>query len=153
MESTQIIADIYQSSEITEVLSKVNPEHIRDDLRQHIFLELLEKPDAFIVDLNKRGKLKCFIVKMIYNTSRFTKSRFAKERGKEVMVDQLPDIIEEVEEEIVIPIDKIKEYDGGLLQLYAEFGTYQRVSTLTGIPVTSVFNTIKKAKRNIKRLI
>ena len=153
MESTQIIANIYQSSEITEVLSKVNPEHIRDDLRQHIFLELLEKPGDFIIDLNTRGKLKSFIVKMIYNTSRFTKSRFAKERGRELMVEELPDLIDEVQEDITVPIDRLNWYDAEILKLYAHHGTYSKVSEATKIPRISIFNTVRKARKEIKKLI
>ena len=174
MNKNTLITEIYTSKEIGEVISKIHPESIRDDLKQHVFLELFEHSEDFILDLHNRGKLKSFIVKMMFNTSRFTKSKFSKEMGKEISFGNFEEINEKVcqqsafeitrgvsdlrtkddeFEEMNCALSKIYWYKAEILKLYSELGTYKKVSLTTGIPVASVFATVNQARKEIKQLI
>lgn len=90
----ELLMKIYDSKEIGEVIGRINPEHLRDDLKQHVFLQLLEKPDEFIIGLETGGKLKNYIVKMICQMVHFKKDKFyfvqghdSKGNQREIYVD------------------------------------------------------------------
>jgi DNA-directed RNA polymerase specialized sigma24 family protein len=174
MTASSLLTDIYQSKEIEDVITKIQPENIRDDLKQHVFLQLFEQKEAFIHDLNSRGKLKAYIVKMLYNTARFSRTKFSKEMGKEVSFGDIGEVSERLcqqsafeitrgtndlrtkddeFEELNCAVSKIYWYKSQLLKLYSEVGTYKKVSEVTGIPVASVFATITQARKEIKQLL
>ena len=82
MTKNNLLSDIYQSKEISDVLIKIQPESIRDDLKQHVFLLLLEKTDEFILELHDIGKLKNYIVKVLCQLVNFKKDKFHTINGK-----------------------------------------------------------------------
>ena len=61
MTAQVILTEIYCSDEVKEVVGKLEPQHLQQDILQHTFLELFEKPAKFIEDLHQRGKLKAEI--------------------------------------------------------------------------------------------
>jgi len=164
MNASNILTNLYRSSEVKEVIKRLRPVHLQDDILQHTFLGLFEKPDAFIVDLHERGKLRAYIVKILYNTATYTRSSFAKQQGKETPTDMCGEAKYEVirfeEEEkdrieaqasVACAVSKLHWYKSEMLQLYAELGTYQAVSDKTKIPLTSVFKTVSEARKEIKQ--
>lgn len=148
---SQILTEIYKSHEVKKMIQSLRPIHLQQDILQHCFLELFEKDEKFIVDLYDRGKLKNYIVKTLYNTARFTRSKFHKELGNEIPVESFADIPVEVYEEIKVDLSKLYWYKKEILELYAKEGTYQRVSDLTHIPLTSVYKTVIEARKEIKK--
>jgi len=153
MTKNSILAEIYQSKEIEVMIRSIKPEHLQDDIKQHCFLELFEKSEEFILDLHKRNKLKHYIVKVLYNTSRWSGTPFHKQLGKETPTDIFKDSECEIYEEIDIEpaIKSIYWYKAELIRLYAEHGTFQKVSDLTKIPLKSVYTTIIEARKEIKK--
>lgn len=89
MTKNSLLTEIYTSKEIGEVIGKINPEEMRDDLKQHVFLLLLEKPEAFILELHQIGKLKNYIVKVICQLVNFKQDKFHRinRRFSEVLTD------------------------------------------------------------------
>ena len=174
MQKNDLLVELYQSKEIEEVIRIHAPEQIRDDLKQHVFLDLFEHTEEFIQDLHRRGKLKAYIVKMIYNTTRFSRTPFEKEMGKDVRFGDIEEIQDKIckhsayeivqgvndlktmddeFEELKCAVSKIYWYKARLMEIYSEVGSYKRVSEVTGIPVASVFATITQARKEIKQLI
>lgn len=157
MEASKLLTEIYVSDEIKQVTKKLKPAHLQDDILQHVFCELYSKPELFIVDLHQRGKLKSFIVKMLYNTCYFNRTKFKKELGSETPTECFNEHFEEVETDLIPDMMKIIDtlywYKKEILLLYVKHGTYQGVSDETGIPVTSIFNTIKDVRRIVKKEI
>jgi hypothetical protein len=88
MTKNNLLSKIYQSKEISDVLAKL-PEDIRDDLKQHVFLLLLEKSDDFILELNNIGKLNNYIVKVLCQLVNFKQDKFHRvnRRYSEVLTD------------------------------------------------------------------
>lgn len=166
MTAQVILTEIYCSDEVKEVVGKLEPQNLQQDILQHTFLELFEKPAKFIEDLHQRGKLKAYIVKILFNTATYTRTKFRKELGKETPTDFCADSKYEVinagddykvdaerVNSVACAVKKLEEkhwYDAGILKLYAELGTISAVSRATGIPRTSVFKTLVRAKATIK---
>jgi len=124
------------------------------DLIQHVFVIICEQDKDFILDLASRGKLKAYVVRMLYNTNRWSKSNYAKEQAtNEIPTESFADIPDEQFSEINIPLNKIYWYKAEVLKLYAEIGNYRGVAEKTGIPTASIFQTVKQAKNEIKRLL
>lgn len=153
MTKDSILTEIYQSKEVEVMIRSIKPEHLQQDIRQHCFLELFEKSEEFILDLYGRGKLKNYIIKILYNTSKWSCTNLHKQLGKETPTEVFNDSECEIYEEINIePVLKsVYWYKAELIRLYAEHGTYQKVSDLTGIPLKSVYTTIIEARKEIKQ--
>jgi len=179
MTKNSILTEIYQSKEVAVMIQSIKPEHLQQDIKQHCFLELFEKPEEFILDLYNRGKLKNYIIKILYNTSRWSCTNLHKQLGKDLLLTDLENNYYNNETEVsgkiegkylehqeYIQFEQNPEYEeiniepvlksvywykSELIRLYAEHGTFQKVSDLTGIPLKSVFTTIRDARIEIKQ--
>lgn len=165
-----ILTGIYLSAEVKDVIKRLRPVDLQEDILQHCFLELFQKPPDFIIQLHDRGKLKAYIVKILHNTATYNRTSFTKQFGKETPTDFCTETKYEVirfENEENERIETYREidcavstlgvtksgmrYTDAMLKLYAELGTYKAVSEKTGIPQTSVFNTIKEVRKAIRK--
>lgn len=166
IQSTMILTKIYTSNEVRDVIKKLKPVHLQEDILQHCFLELFQKEPAFIIDLHDRGKLKSYIVKILYNTATYTRSTFAKQQGKETPTDFCGNSKYEVirfdseekerienQQQIACAVSEVHWFKADILKMYAELGTYRAVSEKTGIPNTTIFNTVNQARKEIKSKI
>lgn len=170
MVATALLTEIYESKEVRDVIAKLKPVHLQQDILQHTFCELFQKPHPFIEDLHERGKLKSYIVKILYNTATYHRTSFEREQGKgqakeiptDFCISSPYEVIRFVEEEkerqqeysdIACAVAKVYWYKADLIKLYAELGTYQAVAKQTGIPISSVFKTIKETRQEIKKLL
>jgi len=179
MTKASILTEIYQSKEVEAIIRSIKPKDLQDDIKQHCFLELFEKSEEFILDLYNRGKLRHYIVKVLYNTSRWSCTTLHKQLGKELLLTDLENNYHNTDTEVsgkvsgkylehkefiqhqedreyeeinIEPVLKsVYWYKAELIRLYAEHGTYQKVSNLTGIPLKSVFTTIRDARIEIKQ--
>jgi len=52
-----IIEQIYNNEQLNKLISKINPESIRDDLKQEVCLALLEKDCDYLTILHHEGNL------------------------------------------------------------------------------------------------
>lgn len=154
MDKNSLLAEIYQSKEVEAMVRSIKPAHLQDDIRQHCFLELFEKSEEFILDLHARGKLKNYIIKVMYNTSRWSRTTLSKQLGNEIPTEAFTDTECDVYNEVDIEpaMEKIYWYEAGLIRLYAEHGTFQKVSDITKIPLKSVWTTIVEARKKIKQV-
>lgn len=156
-----IISELYQSKEVNELISKIRPVELQDDLKQYAFAVLLEKPEQFIIDLYNKKQLKYFLVKIITNSVFTNRSGFMTlhKLSKDMDVDAMSDVENESSnyhdllDSCTTEIKNVYWYNAELLSLYAEHGSYRKVSEVTSIPVKSVYNAIKKAKETIKKNI
>jgi DNA-directed RNA polymerase specialized sigma24 family protein len=179
-----LLTTIYVSSEVDEVIKKIKPDYLRDDVKQHAFLTLFEKDEAFILDLHERDKLRNYVVKVIYNTANFNEGKFQREQRRsteipcsfelEIDGDKPLDVqglkiydhvingarddenamdYEALVESCPVILDKIYWYNRTILKMYSELGTYRAVAKQVGIPVMSVFEAVKAARKEAKKLL
>ena len=153
MTSREIIAELYVSKDLLDCIEKVQPPEIRSDLLQHVFLALLEKDEAIILELYKTSKLTAYVVKMIYNLANWSRSTFNKQKSREIYTNDFNHPVIEIEEEIIIPLEKLHWTSEKVLILYSEYKTYRKVGEITGIPYSTIFRMVKEAKIKIRKLL
>lgn len=155
----EIITTLYQSKEVNDLIKKIKPVELQDDLKQYAFTVLCEKPDEFIIELNNKKQLKFFLVKIISNSVFSNRSGFLTQHklNDELYVDVMEQQIDtadnyhELIDKCVIETKKLYWYNQELLNLYSIHGSYRAVSEITKIPVKSIYNAIKKGKQQIKK--
>lgn len=155
----EIITALYNSKEVNDLIRKIKPSDLQDDLKQYAFTVLCEKPAEFIIELNHKKQLKFFLVKIISNSvfsnrSGFlTQHKLSDELHHDVMEQQVDtaDNYHELIDKCVIESKNLYWYNQELLNLYSIHGSYRAVSEITKIPVKSIYNAIKKAKTQIKK--
>jgi hypothetical protein len=74
----QIIAELYESREFNDCIGKMEPEHLRDDLRAEVMLILLETDERKLLDIHANGGLKFYTVRIILNLIQSKTSSFYK---------------------------------------------------------------------------
>lgn len=117
------------------------------DAVQHCFEFLLLKPDCFILDLQNQNKLVNYAFKVIYNTVKFQNSSFNRQKIKEILLDDLPEV-EDKSDYQEINLNNIRWFDKELLILYSENDcNYTKVHKLTKIPVDSIRRAVNRARK------
>jgi hypothetical protein len=213
MTKDQLLSEIYQSTEVKVMIASLQPKHLQQDILQHCFLELFEKKEEFILDLHTRGKLKHYIVKILYNTARFSRTTFAKTLGQDISfsdvlvtkpTENYADSLErfeqnienndalieyeadqrEVYDQVYFNLSGLYWYKAEIFKLYAgvkecenkdcdnlistddegclschsqnthrfKSGTYQSISDLTRIPLSSIYKTVQEVIANQKNI-
>jgi hypothetical protein len=162
MTRNEIITHYYQDENINTSLATLCPEHLRNDLKQHIFLILLEKPEGELIAMHFRGQIRFFIGRIIINSIRGNgRSSFNKlynPSGEELTTEFIAEDECPVEKELsltecVQAAENLYWYNRELLNQYLELGSYRKVAEKVGIPHMAVFDAVKKAKQEIKEKI
>jgi hypothetical protein len=63
----KILTELFLSQELKDLLSKMNPDHLRDDLKQELFLALCETSEERIVGLHNRNELRWYTARIAWN--------------------------------------------------------------------------------------
>lgn len=176
MDKNKVITEIYLSKEVEKLKSKLPNGHA-DDIIQHVFLTIFELPEAKVLDLINQNKLKAYILVCIWNASKMTKTNsFGRSVTKEFLVDSFNNITYDDEwfdlyqtylgkesftkhianELADVTFDKpdvecLKWYHKELIEMYADYGSFNEISIQTKIPISSVRHAIIKARKQIKR--
>lgn len=75
----EIITAMYNSKEFNDCINKMEPDHLRDDLRAEVILILLETADDKIMKLHEqKDGLKFYTVRIILNLIQSKTSSFYK---------------------------------------------------------------------------
>lgn len=74
----QIIEELYKSKEFNDCIGKMEPEHLRDDLRAEVVLILLETDERKLAEIHAAGALKFYTVRIIINLIQSKSSPFYK---------------------------------------------------------------------------
>jgi hypothetical protein len=160
----QIIEELYKSREFNDCINKMEPEHLRDDLKAEVVLILLEIDEVKLMEIHGKGALKFFTARIIINqvfskTSPFYKQyrqqfneindRFAYE---ETDIEERA-TREEIEEKMLSEIDNLYWYNAGIVKLYMKLGNFRAIERDTGIPYASAYKTVKKSFNEIKQKV
>ena len=69
---------MYRNKDVADAIGKMEPENLRDDLRQEIFQVLCELPEERLLEMHREGWLKWFIVRTMLNMIKSDRSTFHK---------------------------------------------------------------------------
>lgn len=164
---TGIVEKIYSHPELLEVLSKIKPEAIRDDLRQELALSLLGQPCEKISRLFASNSLLRYAIKIMWNmavgngTSQhpysytFTRKEMAQALRYMYDTRPLPGLPADLGVKAAEVLsgktrDKYDYHEQQIFWKYVELGTCRKVSTYFGIPKSHVQIVVKKVKNEIK---
>lgn len=78
MTRNQIINQLFLGKNFNDCIGKMQPEQLREDLRQEVILIVCEMPEEKIISLHQRKELEFFTVRIILNQIRSKTSPFAK---------------------------------------------------------------------------
>lgn len=161
----EIIEQLYKSREFNDCIGKMEPEHLRDDLRSEVVLILLETPEEKIKQLHEQvNGLKYYTVRIILNLIQSKTSKFYKQYRQQLA--QLHDRFayeaadleereqrEQVEDKAMSEIDNLYWYNKEMVKLYIEHGNYRAIEEITRIPYSSAYKTIQKSFQEIKQKV
>jgi len=120
----------------------------REDLVHDVFLKFYTMDETFILHLQAANKLQHYILRSIHNAEldilRQGKKVILTETFKDIPENQTDDI-----SEFVNAVKKLPWYHEAVINLYAQEGSIAKVSEKTGIPKSSIFETIKASKKLI----
>lgn len=161
----QIIEELYRSKEFNDCIGKMEPEHLRDDLRAEVTLILLETDERKLMEMHDKKVLNFFTARIIINQVFSKTSPFYKRYRQ-----QLPEITdrmaadeetdfderatkEDIEERAMSEIDNLYWYNAGVVKLYMKHGNYRAIEEDTGIPYSSAYKTIQKSFQEIRQKV
>jgi hypothetical protein len=161
----EIVTELYNSKEFNDCIGKMEPDHLRDDLRAEVALILLETEDKRLIEIHTAGALKFYTVRIILNLIQSKTSLFYKryrQQAAEItdrfMADEQLDIEErmtreDMEDQAMKEIDNLYWYNAGIVKLYLKHGNYRAIEQDTGIPYSSAYKTIQKSFQEIKQKV
>jgi hypothetical protein len=154
MEASAIISDLYNSKEVNEAINKMEPDHLRDELKSEMFLALCELPPERIIKMHEGGWIKFYLVRMMLNMVKSKSSAFYKKFRK--VFCELPEI--KVEDTVIdYSIEDLEKamkemywHERDMLMTYVLFDRNSTaVSRNSGIPRRTVDYTVNLAKKKI----
>jgi hypothetical protein len=142
-----MIEQLVNNADFNNYLKSIDKDY-RDDLKQDVICELLEKGNDFIFDLHKKNKLANYAIKMAYFKVNDKQKRFSKKYDR---FNELPNDVSDVSDMVkdvrlsLTPIEQ--EY---LNALYKCNLNKSKLAKLTGIPRRDLIQIIQAIKNKIK---
>lgn len=161
----QIIEELYRSKEFNDCISRMEPEHLRDDLRAEVTLILLETDEQKLLAIHAGNALKFYTVRIIINLIQSKTSLFYKKYRQQMaeitdrfIAEQADDFKEraakeDIEDKAIKEIGNLYWYNSGIVKLYLKHGNYRAIEEDTGIPYSSAYKTIQKSFQEIKQKV
>ncbi|RYZ89382.1 MAG: hypothetical protein EOP04_06965 [Proteobacteria bacterium] len=84
----KILSEFYRSKEIEDLIQKMHPEHLREELRQELFLTLCEMPEEKLSAMYLTKQLRFYITRIVLNMVQSSSSPFFKKYRK-MLVESL----------------------------------------------------------------
>jgi len=163
----EIIKELYESNELSILLSKIKPESIRDDLRQEMAIYLLSISCKKIIDLNDSNDLIKYASKIIYNMAigkghKFSLSYQYNEMSKAIDYVSAMKPLPELPIHLAYKADDIlkqknksihDDHEARIFNKYVELGSARKVASYYRIPINHVCNIVNKVKSELKCLL
>jgi len=179
MTRDQIIHDLFTGRNFRDAIEKMEPAHLREDLKMEVMVEVCTWTDEKVIDLYTRGKLGFYVAKVMLHMVINKYSPFYKKyramvseyddggnafledeewqpakvtSGIAVHVDdiQAREIRELREDKALAEIENLYWYDQELVRLYIQHGNYRAIEAATGIPWESAYKSIQKSLKHIR---
>lgn len=165
MGKNEIVEQLFVSREFNDCINKMEPDHLRDDLRAEVALILLETDERKLIEIHKNGGLKFYTVRIIMNLIQSKTSMFYKLYRQQVaeitdrfIAGEEQDFKaraekEHIEDKAIKEIDNLYWYNEKMIRLYMQYGNYRAIEQVTKIPYSSAYKTIQKSFEEIKQKV
>lgn len=163
MKCNKLIEDIYNNPKVTELLSKIDPVDLQDDLRQELAMTLLNYDCDKLLKIDKEGNLINYALKTLWNIGTFSECNFNKvykkrdteiygyirsQQGREIPLAQATKAKSILTKKL--DIDANNAHEAILFNKYVELRSCQKVADYFMIPRKHVMNVINKTKKELK---
>lgn len=156
MSKNEIIEALFLSKNFRDCIGKMEPEHLRDDLKQEVILIVCQLPEEKIKKLHQDKALEFYTVKIILNLIKNSASLFSKQYrmpmiqfNNQEIADthdtEEREIREAIEDIAIEEINRLYWYDAELVRLYMQLGNFRAIEEQTGIPFISCYKNIQKS--------
>ena len=167
MNCNEIIESLYKSKEVNELISKIDPESIREDLRQELAIVLLNYDCEKLKKIQAEGNLIGFTLKIIWNMSTWSYNDFYKTYKKN-NIEKAIAYMESLQESKVnlseakiannilqkkLNIDPNQAHESMIFQKYVELRSCKKVADYFGVPSIHIFEVVRKMKKELKKAI
>jgi len=160
----EIVTKVYNHPDVINLIQKIKPESIRDDLRQEIAVSLLEHPCEKVSALFAQDNLLRYAMRTAWLMVTSKKSQFYRKYRKSD-IKQAQDYVYSLRPLTSIPIsvatkakqyldrvpaDKHEDHEIRIFNRFIELGSRRAVSRYYGIPIDHVCDVVKKVQKDIK---
>lgn len=161
------VENVYTHPDLLSLISKIQPESIRDDLRQEVAISLLEQPCDKIASLFAGDNLLRYTMKVCWLMATSKTSQFFYKYKKNDFAKAV-EYLTLTNNKSAIPIkyadvakshlenknkDQYDYHEMLLFNRYIELGSCRSVARFYGIPVNHTCNVIAKVKKELKCLL
>lgn len=162
----EIVKSIYNHPDICNLISKIKPESIRDDLKQEMAISLLEQPCDKIASLFAQNNLiryairTCWLMATSKNTP-FYYTFKKKDLTQAVEYMQSLQICKNIPISIAFiakealnkkaDIDVYNDHDVRIFNKFIELGGVRKVARFYGIPAMHVSRVVTKVRHELKQ--
>lgn len=154
MNRNSIIVQLWDSTELKDAISKMQPEELQDDLRSELFKVLCEMDEEKLIDMYKRNVLKFYLVRTMINMMQSNTSQFYRTYRKPLNTEvKLHDRDEDLLNKVEVELSKLHWFSSDLLRLYAinHNCNAKELSRVTGIPYMTIHRVLKLTKKELKK--
>lgn len=165
-----IISNLYSDKDVNKVINQMEPAHLREDLKQEVFLALCTSDPQKIIELNQKNQLRYYVVRIILRTMHSSDNSFYYKYRR--YFSELPPNIEDRPDEqfneiefantmrlISANMNNLTEYEKNIFNMYMEcdMNTYEvsreilRVVKVTTISPQAIWHTVRKTKNKLRQ--
>lgn len=162
----KIIEKIYLHPDLTNLIKKIKPVSIQEDLKQEVAISLLEKPCDKISELFAGNNLLRYVAKICWimatsTTHDFYKKYKQNDYKKAIQYMEFLDTSEKIttsytHEAYNFIKNKNKnifdDHEARIFKTFIELGSARKVAKYYNIPVNHCCNIIRKVKSELKKL-
>lgn len=175
MNIDSIVGNLYKSPDLNSCIAKmVKPDH-QQDFKQELFLLLYQKPHELLLSLYNSSGLTYYVVRIILNLVNQKRNVYHKtyndfavtydSESMDRMISEDDNFTERIQDEekelqLLSEIDSMDEklrtpqfretpYYRHLVYLISQHKSQRAVSRLTGIPVSSISESVKRVRKHL----
>jgi hypothetical protein len=160
-----LIRDLYQNPKVNELLNKINPAELRDDLRQELALVLLDYDCDRLQQMDAEGTLVSFTRRVMWKMATLPNGNFIRKFRKPDTLplpdgDAIPAPCERNKDEAaeIIRVELSRKmarnpneaHEAMIFEKYTELLSCEKVAAFFGVPRLHVFRVVKTVKLQIK---
>jgi len=166
---SKYIESMYLNPKVTELLGRIKPVELQQDLRQELAMVLLSYDCKKIIKINKEGNLLGFTLRILWVMGTGTKGEFFNKYKRTDLIDNV-DYFNSIYGNDTYPdedlsnfaIDKLNHkltinaneaHESIIFKKYVELKSCTKVADYFNIPKKHVFLVVKKTKDELKKTI
>ena len=165
MRCNELIERLYTNKKVVELISKIKPVELQDDLRQELAMALLNMDCDKLISIEKNGNVLGFALAIVWKMGTLQKTDFYKKFKKSDHQEALQWLKHlqgnDVNYRLINYANKLLEakmskdaneaHESIIFKKYVELRHLQKVADYFDIPKIHVFQVVKKMKNELKK--